>query len=183
MTTSPSANLQQGDSGSARLLIYVLSAVVSVLALLVVKLTPQQPPSGAPSLLANVNALLNGAAGCFLLLGFAYIKRGKREAHRFCMIAAFVISSLFLCTYLLHHAQVGSVPFRGEGWLRPLYFSILIPHIVLAAVVLPLALFTLYRGLSKRFALHRKIARITLPIWLFVSFSGVAVYWLLYWAV
>jgi uncharacterized membrane protein YozB (DUF420 family) len=180
--TSSSTNLQT-DSGSARVFIYVLSAVVTVVALAVVKLTPQEPPSGAPSLLANVNALLNAAAGCFLVLGFICIRQGKREAHKICMSVAFGISTLFLCTYLLHHAQVGSVPFRGEGWLRSVYFTILIPHIVLAALVLPLALFTLYRGLSGRFALHRKIARVTLPVWLFVSFSGVVVYWMLYYAV
>lgn len=87
---------------------------------------------------------------------------------------------MFLVTYLIHHAQVGSVPFQGKGAIRVVYFSLLIPHIVLSAAVVPMALLTIYRGWTNRVALHRKIARITLPIWLFVSGSGVAVYFMLY---
>jgi uncharacterized membrane protein YozB (DUF420 family) len=138
---------------------------------------------GEPSLLANINALLNAAAGCALVGGYVQIRRGRRDSHRAFMLVAFGISTLFLVTYLLHHAQVGSVPFRGQGLIRVVYFSILLPHIVLAAAVLPLALLTLYRGLSSRFELHKKIARYTLPVWLFVSVSGVVVYLMLYYAV
>jgi uncharacterized membrane protein YozB (DUF420 family) len=173
----------RSDSGVARGVIYALSLVVSVLAVLVVYLTPREPVLGEPSLLANINALLNAAASCALIGGYVQIRRGRRDSHRAFMLTAFGISTLFLVTYLMHHAQVGSVPFRGQGLIRTVYFSILIPHIVLAAAVLPLALFTLYRGLSGRFALHKKIARITLPIWLFVSVSGVVVYLMLYYAV
>lgn len=96
------------------------------------------------------------------------------------MVAAFAMSSLFLVTYLLHHAQVGSVKFQGQGWVRTLYFGLLIPHVLLAAVIVPLALFTLYRGWTGRIARHRAIARYTLPLWLYVSVSGVLVYWMLY---
>jgi uncharacterized membrane protein YozB (DUF420 family) len=160
-----------------------LSVLVTVAAVLVVYLTPRQPMSGEPSALANLNALLNAAACCALVAGYVQIRRGRREAHRACMLVAFAISTAFLVTYLMHHAQVGSVPFRGQGGIRTLYFAILVPHIVLAAAVLPLALLTLYRGLSSRFVAHKKIARWTLPVWLFVSVSGVVVYWMLYYAV
>ena len=96
------------------------------------------------------------------------------------MIAAFAASSLFLITYLIHHARVGSVPFHGAAWLRPVYFGLLVPHIVLAAFVVPLALMTIRRAWCGRFHRHRRLARVTLPIWLYVSVSGVLVYFLLY---
>ncbi len=97
------------------------------------------------------------------------------------MVAAFLTSSLFLASYLYYHYQVGSVAFTGQGWARPVYFTILISHIVLAALIPPLALVTLYRAVKGRFELHRRIARWTLPIWLYVSVTGVTVYWMLYW--
>jgi len=97
------------------------------------------------------------------------------------MITAFGLSVAFLIGYIVHHARVGSVPFRGQGWLRTLYFAILIPHVILAAPVVPLAIITLVRALRERFDRHRKIARWTLPIWLYVSASGVVVYVMLYW--
>ncbi len=96
------------------------------------------------------------------------------------MVSAFALSSLFLVTYLLHHAQVGSVPFQKEGWIRGVYFAVLVPHVALAMVIVPLALFTIYRGWTGRIEKHRKIARWTLPLWLYVSVSGVAVYLMLY---
>jgi len=171
------------DSGAARGVIVALSAFVTVAAVLVVYLTPRQPMADGPSVLANINALLNATASCVLVGGYLHIRRGNRRAHRAYMLVAFGLSTLFLVTYLMHHAQVGSVPFRGEGIIRVVYFSILVPHVILAAAVLPLALLTLYRGLSSRFTQHKKIARFTLPLWLFVSVSGVVVYLMLYWAV
>ena len=96
------------------------------------------------------------------------------------MVGAFVLSSLFLVTYLLHHAQVGSVPFQKEGWIRGVYFAVLVPHVALAVVIVPLVLFTIHRGWTKRIAKHREIARWTLPLWLYVSVSGVTVYLMLY---
>jgi uncharacterized membrane protein YozB (DUF420 family) len=123
---------------------------------------------------------LNGLAGCLLVAGLACVKSGHLRAHRALMLSAFATSSLFLVTYLLHHAQVGSVPFQGQGPIRILYFSILLPHIVLAAAIVPLALFTLRRGLSSQLTAHRKIARWTFPLWLFVSVSGVWLYVMLY---
>ena len=96
------------------------------------------------------------------------------------MLTAFACSILFLISYLVYHAQVGSVPFKGQGWIRPIYFAILLTHTTLAVVVVPLALITLRRAVREKFAAHRRIARWTLPIWLYVSVTGVIVYWMLY---
>jgi uncharacterized membrane protein YozB (DUF420 family) len=130
--------------------------------------------------LPAVNATLNAISGVLLLVGYRLIRTRRIEQHRWCMLAAFATSTLFLASYLIYHAQVGSVRFTREGFVRPLYFTVLITHVALAATVLPLALVTLSRGLKGRFALHRKIARWTFPIWLYVSVTGVIVYVLLY---
>ena len=130
--------------------------------------------------LPAVNATLNGVAGVLLLIGFLLIRSRKIDLHRRFMVAAFITSALFLVSYIVYHAQVGSVRFTRQGFVRPLYFTILITHVVLAATVLPLAIVTLTRGLKGRFPAHRAIARWTLPIWLFVSVSGVLVYFMLY---
>ena len=130
--------------------------------------------------LPAVNATLNALSGILLVVGYVLIRRRRIEQHRRVMIAAFIASSLFLISYLVYHAQVGSVPFTRQGFVRPLYFTILITHVTLAAVVLPLAIVTLSRGLRARYVQHRVIARWTLPIWLYVSVTGVLVYLLLY---
>ena len=130
--------------------------------------------------LPHLNAALNAIAAVLLVVAFLFIKARNIEAHRRCMIAAFTMSALFLVSYVVYHAQVGSRPFPGTGMLRTVYFAILIPHVVLAAAVLPLAIITLRRGLAMDVARHRRIARITLPIWLFVSVTGVLVYLMLY---
>ena len=130
--------------------------------------------------LPAVNASLNATSGVLLLIGYVLIRTRRIELHRKVMIAAFVTSSMFLVCYLVYHAQVGSVPFPRHGFVRPLYFAILITHVTLAFVVPPLAIVTLTRGLRGRFAQHRRIARWTLPIWLYVSVTGVLVYVLLY---
>lgn len=130
--------------------------------------------------LPAVNATLNAISGILLLIGYSHIKAGRRDQHKKWMIAAFVSSSLFLVCYLVYHAQVGSVPFTRQGFVRPLYFTILITHVVLAAAVVPLILITLSRGLKGRFLQHRRIARWTFPIWMYVSVTGVLVYVLLY---
>lgn len=175
-----SASVTATDSRVAKQVIYGLSVFVSLAVSAVIYWVPPSTAGHAPSLLASINASLNGAAGCFLVAGFVFVKRRQLDAHRRCMLTAFTLSSLFLVTYLLHHAQVGSVPFQGTGWVRIVYLSMLLPHIVLAAVIVPLALFTIYRGWTGRIELHRKVARITLPLWLYVSVSGVAIYWMLY---
>ncbi len=130
--------------------------------------------------LPAVNATLNALSGVLLLVGYLLIRARRIEPHRRCMLAAFATSSLFLVCYLVYHYEVGSVPFTRQGIVRPIYFSILITHVILAAAVLPLALVTLSRGLQARYARHRAIARWTLPIWLYVSVTGVLVYVLLY---
>jgi len=130
--------------------------------------------------LPAVNATLNALSGVFLVLGYIFLRSRQIERHRRCMIAAFSTSALFLLCYVVYHAQVGSVPFTRSGFVRPVYFTILITHVTLAAAVLPLAIVTLRRGLGARYAKHRAIARWTLPIWLYVSITGVLVYVLLY---
>jgi uncharacterized membrane protein YozB (DUF420 family) len=132
------------------------------------------------TILPAVNATLNTVATVCLAAGWVFIRRRQIERHRRCMLGAFVASALFLTSYLVYHANVGSVPFQGQGTLRTIYFSILITHVVLAALILPMALMTLSRALARRFDRHRRIARWTLPIWLYVSITGVVIYVMLY---
>ena len=130
--------------------------------------------------LPAVNATLNGISAILLVVGWILIRQRRIEQHRLCMLLAFAVSTLFLVSYLVYHAQVGSQPFTGQGPIRIVYFAILISHIILAALILPLALVTLRRGLRRDDRRHRAVARWTLPIWLYVSVTGVVVYWMLY---
>jgi putative membrane protein len=130
--------------------------------------------------LPAINATLNAISTVLLVSGYVLIRGRHIDMHRRCMIGACVTSTLFLACYLIYHYQVGSVRFTRQGFVRPLYYTILITHVTLAASVLPLAIVTLLRGLRGRFARHRAIARWTLPIWLYVSVTGVLVYVLLY---
>jgi len=130
--------------------------------------------------LPAVNASLNAISTVLLLTGYAFIRRGERQKHKACMIAALVTSTLFLTSYVIYHAQVGSVPFKGTGWIRTVYFAVLIPHVILAAAVVPPILITVSRALSAKYDKHRRIARWTLPVWLYVSITGVIVYLMLY---
>jgi uncharacterized membrane protein YozB (DUF420 family) len=130
--------------------------------------------------LPAINATLNAISAVLLIVAYVLILNRRIDAHRRVMIAAFTTSSLFLLCYVIYHVQVGSVPFPRQGFVRPLYFGILITHVTLAATVPPLAIITLSRGLKARFDRHRAIARWTLPIWLYVSVTGVLVYVLLY---
>jgi len=127
-----------------------------------------------------VNASLNGASAALLLSGRYLISRGRVLAHRACMIAAVTASTLFLACYLYFHYRAGNIRFLGTGWIRPVYFSILISHVILAAVIVPLVILTLVRGLKARYPQHRAIARWTYPLWLYVSVTGVLVYFMLY---
>ncbi len=130
--------------------------------------------------LPTLNALLNATSALLLILGVRRIRAKKVEAHKRLMASAFLVSCLFLIFYLVYHFQVGSVGFRGTGWIRYVYFFILITHSVLAALVPPMAIITLYRAWRGDFERHRRIARWTYPIWLYVSFTGVLVYLFLY---
>ncbi|MGC2695347.1 MAG: DUF420 domain-containing protein [Candidatus Angelobacter sp.] len=132
------------------------------------------------SIFPVLNATLNGTSAILIGTGRALIGRKKVHLHRACMIAAVTTSSVFLVSYLYYHAHVGSVPFPGQGWVRPLYFAILISHTLLAAAVVPLVLLSLNYGLRSRFDRHRRISRWTFPVWLYVSITGVVVYIMLY---
>jgi uncharacterized membrane protein YozB (DUF420 family) len=132
------------------------------------------------SFLPTLNAALNAASALLLAAGFAMIRAGRREAHRRFMLAALTTSALFLVSYLAYHFEVGSVRFTRTGPIRTAYLAILATHTVLAAAIVPLVLVTLTRALRGRFAAHRRLARITLPLWAYVSVTGVVVYWMLY---
>jgi uncharacterized membrane protein YozB (DUF420 family) len=130
--------------------------------------------------LPAVNASLNALSGLCLLAGYVSMRQRRIPLHRRFMIAACSSSCLFLVTYVIYHSQVGSVPFTRQGFVRPLYFTILLTHVILAVVVLPMAIVTLSRGLAARYPQHRAIARWTFPLWLYVSITGILVYVLLY---
>jgi putative membrane protein len=130
--------------------------------------------------LAALNSILNGIAAVLLMAGFICIRKHWVHAHRACMLTAFVVSSVFFASYLTYHYHVGNVRFQGRGIIRPVYFTILITHIILAAAIVPLVLTTLWRALRGNFQQHRRIARWTWPIWMYVSITGVVVYVMCY---
>ncbi|MBM4256966.1 MAG: DUF420 domain-containing protein [Deltaproteobacteria bacterium] len=128
----------------------------------------------------TLNASLNAASAALLTTGYYFIRQRNTVAHRVCMTLAFVVSIVFLCSYLYYHAHAGSTRFTGTGWIRPIYFTILLTHTIFAALVPLLAVMTLHRALRQDWTKHQRIARWTLPIWLYVSVTGVVIYWLLY---
>ncbi|HVO26116.1 MAG TPA: DUF420 domain-containing protein [Candidatus Margulisiibacteriota bacterium] len=130
--------------------------------------------------LPTLNAALNGTSAALLVLGYRFIRQREIRAHRACMLAAFAVSIIFLVSYVVYHARVGSVHFPGTGFVRGVYFGILITHTILAALVPPLAIVTLYRAWCGTFERHRRLARWTFPVWLYVSVTGVVVYVMLY---
>lgn len=130
--------------------------------------------------LPAVNATLNALAAIFLITGYVLIRRGRREPHKRCMLAALTTSALFLVSYVIYHLNTGSRPFPGQGVVRVVYFAILITHVTLAVTILPLALTTAARGLTAQYDRHVRIARWTLPLWLYVSVTGVVIYLMLY---
>jgi uncharacterized membrane protein YozB (DUF420 family) len=129
---------------------------------------------------AALNATLNGTSAVLLACGYAAIRAGKMKVHKAFMISAFCVSTAFLVSYLIYHYRVGHVAFTGQGWIRPVYFALLISHTILAAVIVPMILVTLRRAWLSRFDRHRIIARWTLPLWFYVSVTGVIIYVLLY---
>lgn len=130
--------------------------------------------------LPAVNATLNAMAAACLLAGYVFIRRGRRDAHRAAMIGALALSTAFLASYLVYHYHVGSRPFTGQGAIRAVYFAVLITHVILAIVIVPMVLVTVSRALAARFDAHRRIARWTWPLWMYVSVTGVIVYVMLY---
>ena len=156
-----------------------LITVVSILIPIVVTilmLLPGQQVFGDLSILPLFHAILNGCTALFLITGFILIMNKKIKAHKFCMITALSLSSIFLVSYVVYHFNTGHVVYQGTGLIRTVYLSILVSHIILAVVILPLALFTVYRGLTNQLDKHRKIARWTLPLWLYVAITGVVIY-------
>ncbi|MCH7812910.1 MAG: DUF420 domain-containing protein [Planctomycetes bacterium] len=137
-------------------------------------------PAIAVDQLPTLNAVLNATSAAFLIAGYAAIRRRRTILHRRLMLSAFGVSTAFLISYVTYHALAGSRPYEGPAWSRPVYYTMLITHVVLAAAVVPLVLVTLVRALRGRFDAHRRLARWTLPIWLYVSVTGVAIYGALY---
>ena len=162
-------------------LIGVLSlVVVLVVAALLLGHSPGRGGRADVAALPTLNALLNGTCAVMLTAGWYFVRRRRIAAHRACMLGAFSVSVLFLVSYVTYHALAGSRAFAGPGWTRWIYFPLLISHIVLAAAMVPFVLTTLYRALGGEFARHARLARGTLPVWLYVSVTGVIVYCMLY---
>lgn len=155
-------------------------AVVLAIAVLLLGHTPGRGGRADVGALPALNALLNGASAVLLTSGWLAIRRRRIAVHRACMLGAFSVSVLFLVSYVVYHALAGSRPFMGQGWIRPVYFAVLISHVVLAAAMVPFVLTTLYRALGADFPRHVRLARLTLPVWLYVSVTGVVVYLILY---
>lgn len=132
------------------------------------------------SSLPRLNACLNAASAVLLVTGYSFIRRKKIFPHKICMLSAVACSAIFLASYIYFHLKAGVIYFQGRGWIRPVYFTILTTHTILAVAILPLVLITLTFALRSRFAKHKAIARWTFPIWLYVSITGVVIYWLLY---
>ncbi len=165
------------EERTLRWLVYGTSAlVVGLVAALISFPRVLAAPGLDVSLLPGFHAGLNATATVLLVLGWLRIRRGRVEAHRRLMMTAFFLSAIFLVSYVVYHSQAEPTTFGGEGWIRPVYYFTLITHIVLAPVVLPLALFTVLRGLRDELGRHRRIARWTLPLWLYVTVTGVLVY-------
>ena len=166
-----------------RLAVSVIGALsAAVVVAVAVLLMGRAPAAGGldVSALPKLNATLNAGSAILLATGYVFIRRRHVVAHLSCMVGAFVLSTVFLISYVVYHFHAGSRPFAGQGWIRPVYFSLLVTHVVLAAAIVPLALTTIWRALAGRFDRHVWIARWTLPLWLYVSVTGVVIYWMLY---
>jgi putative membrane protein len=158
----------------------VSAGVVAAVAVLLLGRPPAPGGTIDVSALPALNAALNATSAVLLAVGYLFIRRRRVAAHLACMLSAFGVSTLFLVSYVVYHYNAGSRPFGGQGWIRPVYFVLLISHIILAAAIVPLALTTIYRALTGQLPRHMRIARWTLPIWLYVSVSGVAIFLMLY---
>ncbi len=161
---------------TARLFIFTVSAVVFIAVVILSRVTIEVDLGFNVHVFATVNAVINSLVSVLLLAALSAVKKGNYLAHRNMMLSAMVLSIIFLVSYIAHHLFSGSTTFGGTGTIRYIYFFILITHIFLAAVILPFILFTAYRGLTSEFPAHRKLARITWPIWFYVSLTGVVVY-------
>lgn len=159
------------------LIISILSVLIPIVVALLLFMPSKIDNAGAwVYFLPHFNGIINTATSILLLAGFWFISKGNITYHKNAMVSAFVLGSLFLVSYVIYHASTDSTPFGGEGWIRPVYFTILISHIILAAVVVPFVLFAFYYALSNKIEKHKKVVKFTLPIWLYVSVTGVIVY-------
>lgn len=174
-----SPNFQARDKWAIGwILLISVGALAFLVWLIYLRQTPQQYPHIFNRLPA-VNAFLNAMSACCLVAGYTAIRTRRIRLHMTLMISAFVWSTLFLITYVIYHGVHGDTHFLGTGFIRPVYFSILISHIILSSIMLPLILTTMYFAFTKRFRIHKRIARVTLPIWLYVSVTGVVIYFML----
>jgi putative membrane protein len=166
--------------GRFRALIIVLSLAVPALVSFLI-LQPQTGKLGAidVSVLPKFHALLNSLTAVALITGYYFIKNGNRGAHRLAMLTAFVLSSIFLVSYVVYHYQAAPTKFGGEGVLKGIYYFILLTHIVLAAAIVPLVLFSVYFGLTNQLSRHKRVSKWTFPLWLYVAITGVLVYWMI----
>lgn len=164
---------------NAKLFIFTVSFVVFAAVVVLSKVKLQVDPGFDVHIFAAINAVLNSAVSLLLVAAFVAVRKKQYVAHRNLMYAAILLSVLFLVSYIAHHLLAGDTRFGGEGWIRYFYFFILISHIFLAAIILPFILFTAYRALTSEFARHKKLARYTFPLWLYVSVTGVLVYLLI----
>ncbi len=180
MSSFPEAGPRIGTGLSERALAWIVYSLTSVVCGLVVVLVSFRQILVIEGLevsrLPAVHATLNGACALLLVMGVVFIRRGKVGWHRMSMVGAFTLSAIFLISYVIYHSQSPGASFGGEGWIRPVYFFVLITHIVMAPVILPLALYTVIRAFRGEFAKHRTIARWTFPAWLYVAVTGVLVY-------
>ena len=169
-----------GDRLAVSIIGLLSFAIVFLVGALLLGHEPGRPWSAEVAALPALNAALNATSAALLGVGWAAVRRRRIALHRACMLGACGVSTLFLVSYVTYHYLAGSRPFTGAGWLRWVYFPILVSHIVLAAAMVPFVLTTLYRALTGDFVRHVRIARFTLPVWLYVSVTGVVVYLLLY---
>ena len=163
----------------AKLLIGIVSFVVFAAVVVLSRVKLEVDLGFDVHLFARINAIINSVVSVLLVAGLVAIKRGKYQGHKQIMFTAMVLSALFLVSYIGHHLLAGDTKFGGEGWIRPVYYFILITHIFLAAIILPFILFTAYRALVAEWPAHKKLARITWPIWFYVALTGVLVYLLI----
>lgn len=162
------------------ILVAIISVAIPLVVLCLFYLKPPEIKIGFDlSIIPAFNASINFTVSLLLIVGYYYMKQNKIQYHKYTMITAFSLSSVFLVSYVVYHTLAVETHFGGEGWIRPVYFSLLITHIILAAVIVPMILFTLTRGLQEKFDQHRRIAKWTWPLWLYVSVTGVIVYLLL----
>lgn len=174
----PQATLKINDRTAHRI-IWLVTAVVFISVALLSRIQIAAPPGVDTHLFAKINATINSFVSFLLIGGLLSAKMGKWQIHRLIMSGAMILSALFLVSYILHHLFAGDTKFGGEGWIRPIYFAVLITHILLAGGSLPFILFTAYRALSGNYPAHARLARLVWPVWLYVSVSGVVVYFMI----